>query len=194
MRILSLLAHPAAHSFSRDLVGVLVGVAGEKGHECDFLDLYRENFNPVLSNDDFEEFNRGMTPIDIREQQDRLADADILALFHPIWWFGMPAVLKGWIDRVFSYGFAYGHDSKGIKPLLSGKKLILVNTAGGSEKEGYAQTGIGDAIRTLNDEGIFRFVGFDILLRKFFFEVPAASDEKRREMAEEFRAELWKTL
>ncbi len=194
MRILSVLAHPSQKSFCRDLVGVLIEVAGEKGHECDFLDLYREGFNPVLSEEDFEAFNRGMTPIDIREHQDRVSDADVVAFFHPVWWFGMPAVMKGWIDRVFSYGFAYGHDSRGVKPLLSGKKAVVVNTAGGEERRSYGETGFQDAMIKLNDQGIYRFVGFEIILRRFFFEVPTASDERRREMAESLRGELWKIL
>jgi NAD(P)H dehydrogenase (quinone) len=194
MRILSVLAHPGQHSFCRDLVGTLLEVAGEKGHECDLLDLYREQFDPVLSGEDFEAFNRGMTPIDIKEHQDRLTDADIVAFFHPVWWFGMPAVMKGWIDRVFSYGFAYGHDSHGVRPLLTGKKAILVNTTGGAQKQSYEETGIRDAMIKVIDNGIFRFAGFDIIVRRFFFEVPAASDEKKREMRDSLREELWKIL
>ena len=194
MRILSVLANPRQQSFCRDLAGTLIGVAGEKGHECDFLDLYREGFDPILSEEDFESFNRGMTPIDIREHQDRLADADVVAFFHPVWWFGMPAVMKGWIDRVFSYGFAYGHDSRGVRPLLAGKKAIVVNTTGGAKRESYDETGFQEAMTKLFDIGICRFVGFEIILRRFFYEVPAASDDQKRDMLESFREELWKIL
>ena len=194
MRILTVLANPNKHCFSRVLVEKLFEVAGDKGHECDLLDLYREDFNPILSEEDFEAFNRGRTPDDIKAQQDRIAQADVVAFFHPVWWFGMPAVMKGWIDRVFSYGFAYGHDSRGVKPLLTGKKAILVNTAGGAKKQSYDETGFQDAMVKLLDLGIYQFVGFEIILRRFFFEVPTASDERKREMADSLRDELWKIL
>ncbi len=121
-------------------------------------------------------------------------EADIVALFHPVWWFGMPAILKGWVDRVFSYGFAYGHDSRGVKPLLLGKKAILVNTTGGTEKESYGAAGFRDAMEKVIDRGVYEFVGFEIILRRFFFETPAAPDERKREMAATLREELRKVL
>ncbi len=194
MQILSVVANPDPRSFTRVLAGTLSDVAGEKGHECETLDLYAEGFNPVLSAKDFEAFNRGRTPEDIKRQQDRIKKADIVALFHPVWWFGMPAVLKGWVDRVFSYGFAYGHDSRGVKPLLLGKKAILVNTTGGAEQQSYGETGFGDAMLKVMDQGIYEFVGFEIILRRFFYEVPSASDGRKREMADSLREGLWKIL
>ncbi len=194
MRILSVLAHPSPRCFNRVLARQLAEVAGEKGHDCDAIDLYAEAFNPVLSEEDFDAFNRGKTPPDIRRQQERIRAADIVAFFHPVWWFGMPAILKGWVDRVFSYGFAYGHDSRGVKPLLRGKKAILVNTAGGAERQSYGETGFQEAMTKVIDQGIYEFAGFEIILRRIFFEVQAAPDERKREMAETLRGELRKIL
>ncbi len=194
MRILSVIAHPSPRCFNRLLARQLAEVAEEKGHACETLDLYAEGFNPVLSDEDVESFNRGKTPPDIKRQQERIRAAEVVAFFHPVWWFGMPAVLKGWVDRVFSYGFAYGHDSRGVKPLLRGKKAMLVNTTGGAEKQSYAETGFQSAMTKVVDQGIYEFVGFEIILRRFFFEVPTASDEKKREMAEALRGELRKVL
>jgi NAD(P)H dehydrogenase (quinone) len=194
MRILAVFAHPSAKCFNRSVLDTLLDVAKAKAHETSVLDLYAEKFDPVLSEKDFEMFNRGKTPPDIQAMQQQVADANVVAFIHPLWWFGMPAILKGWIDRVFSYGFAYGHDSHGVKPLLAGKKAIVINTAGGSEGESYTTTGFRDAIIKLNDQGIYRFVGFDILLRTIFFEIPAASDEQRRELLSQLRDDLVRAL
>ena len=194
MNILAVFAHPSQRCFNRVLLDTLQDVAKAKGHVCEVRDLYAVKFNPLLSERDFEEFNRGRIPEDIKKEQEHVGAADVVVFMHPLWWFGMPAVLKGWVDRVFSYGFAYGHDSRGVKPLLAGKKAILINTAGGQESESYDENGFKDAIVKLNDLGIYQFVGFDIILRRMFFEVPSASDEKRREMVEQWRSDLWKVL
>ncbi|MCD7895246.1 MAG: NAD(P)H-dependent oxidoreductase [Planctomycetaceae bacterium] len=194
MRILAVYAHPSPASFNRSVLDALRDEANKKGHDCAVLDLYRMKWNPVLSDNDFEDFNRGRTPRDVEKMQSKVKDADVVAFIHPLWWFGMPAILKGWIDRVFSYGFAYGHDSRGVKPLLAGKKAIIVNTAGGDEKSSYDDTGYKDAITRLNDDGIYRFVGFDIILRRMFFSIPAKSDSERRELIAALRDDFQKAL
>lgn len=194
MRILAVFAHPSPKCFNRSALETLVDVANEKAHETDILDLYAEKFNPVLTEKDLESFNRGTIPPDIEAMQKRITAANVVAFIHPLWWFGMPAILKGWLDRVFSYGFAYGHDSRGTKPLLAGKKAVIINTAGGTEKEGYEDTGFRDALVNLSDNGMCRFVGFDILLRKMFFEIPAAPDEQRRILLAQLRDDLAKVL
>ena len=190
MKILAVYAHPSPKSFNHALLDVILDTASAKGHTCSKRDLYAEKFNPVLTDDDAETANRGGVPDDVKSMQDSVRAADVVAFIHPIWWFGVPAILKGWIDRVFTYGFAYGHDSRGVKPLLAGKKAIIINTAGGAEEESYNATGFKDAILKLNDQGIYEFVGFEIILRRFFFEVPAASDADRREMLDALRSDM----
>ncbi len=192
MHILAVYAHPSSKSFNRALLDAVVDEAGAKGHTCAVRDLYAENFQPVLTETDFEAFNRGKTPDDIKDMQGAVARADIVVFIHPIWWSGSPAILKGWVDRVFSYGFAYGHDSRGVKPLLAGKKAIIVNTAGGTEAGGFDENGFKDAIIRLNDQAIYKFVGLDVILHRMFFQVPAASDEERRDMLERIRSDLKK--
>ncbi len=194
MHILAVFAHPCHKCFNRSVLDTLTDVARAKNHDLAVLDLYAEKFDPVLREGDFEAFNRGVTPADIKAMQDKVAAAQVVAFIHPLWWFAMPAILKGWIDRVFSYGFAYGHDSRGVKPLLAGKKAIVVNTAGGAEGESYGATGFKDAIVKLSDHGIYEFVGFDVILRRMFFEIPAASDERRRELLASLREDFGKVL
>lgn len=194
MHILAVYAHPSRKSFNRALLDVLLDVAGTKGHKCEVLDLYADGFQPSLTEEDFAAFDRGNVPEDVQRMQDAVNRSDIVVFIHPIWWFGLPAIMKGWIDRVFSYGFAYSHDSRGVKPLLTGKKAIIVNTAGGAETTGYDDTGYKSAMIKLTDVGIYNFVGLDVILRRMFFQVPIASDEERRDMLGRFRMDLQKML
>lgn len=194
MHILAVYAHPSVKSFNRAILDVVLEEAGAKGHECAVRDLYAENFRPVLTEADMETVSRGKIPADIKDMQAAVARAEVVFFIHPIWWFGCPAILKGWVDRVFSYGFAYGHDSRGVRPLLAGKKAAIINTAGGEEAAGYDETGFKEAVIKLTDQAIYKFVGFDVILRRMFFGVPAASDEERRNMLEQLRADLRKIL
>ncbi len=194
MHILSVYAHPDPNSFNNALTTVIGEEIEHKGHSHVFRDLYKEGFNPVLTARDFEDFNHGSIPEDIKTEQELVTQADILIFIHPIWWFGIPAILKGWIDKVFSYGFAYSHDSRGVRPLLTGKKAIIVNTTGGDEKYGYAENGARDAILLLTDKGIYNFTGLDVLLHRFFNQVPIATQEDRLEMLNVMRSDLRKIL
>lgn len=194
MHLLAVYAHPSSKSFNRAILDTVVDEASAKGHSCDIRDLYAESFNPVLTEADFEQFNRGRTPDDIKAMQDAVKAADVVAFIHPLWWFGPPAILKGWVDRVCSYGFAYAHDSKGVKPLLAGKKAVIINTAGAAEGPSYDDTGYRDAIIKLNDLAIYQFVGLDIVLHRMFFEVPSVSDEERREMLDIVRSDMRRIL
>lgn len=194
MHILVVYAHPSPKSFNHAILETVLDEARLKGYTSAVRDLYAEKFNPVLSDADIESFNRGKIPSDIKAMQEAVREAKVVIFIHPIWWFGIPAILKGWIDRVFSYGFAYGHDSRGVKPLLTGRNAIVINTAGGAEGPSYDETGFKDAFIKLTDQGIYDFVGLEILLRRMFFEVPSASDEKRREMLETLRKDLRRVL
>lgn len=194
MHILTIYAHPDPKSFNSALASAVCEEAKKKGHSHVLRDLYAIGFNPVLGSRDFEDFNHGDTPEDIRREQREVARADVIFFIHPIWWFGMPAILKGWIDRVFSYGFAYGHDSKGVRALLAGKKAVVINTTGGDKKTGYGDTGYQDAFINLVDRGIYSFTGLDVILHRFFYQVPILSQESRLEMLETLRGDLRKIL
>jgi NAD(P)H dehydrogenase (quinone) len=189
LHILAIFAHPSPDSFNAAILAAIVDEISLRGHDHAVHDLYKMKFNPALSQKDFEQFNRGKTPVDIKKAQDAIQQADILFFVHPVWWFGMPAILKGWIERVFSYGFAYGHDSKGVRGLLAGKKAAIVNTTGGTEKN-FLDTGYGEAFRFLTHECIYRFVGLDIVLQRTFYQVPSSTREERDEMLAVLRADL----
>lgn len=194
MRILVVYAHPNPESFNGAILKTVVGEIDKRGHECEIHDLYRQRFQPVLTGDDFDEFNRARIPPDIAHERQAVKAADVVFFIHPVWWFGMPAILKGWVERVFTYGFAYSHDSKGVKPLLAGKKAIVVNTTGAPEKGEYLDDGFGEAYFKVTDKAIYNFVGMDVAIHRMFYQIPSKTREERHEMLETLRLDLGKIL
>ncbi|KKB76341.1 NAD(P)H dehydrogenase [Devosia limi DSM 17137] len=132
MQALLVLAHPLRDSLCAHLAGVTATALQQRGASVDVLDLYAEGFDPLLSAS--ERTNHYGTPAptpDIIAQQARLAAADVLVLVFPTWWFAVPAILKGWFDRVWAPGFAYDHGTP-ITPRLTRLKSCLVVTTLGS--------------------------------------------------------------
>jgi len=107
MKVLIVYAHPNHQSFNHAIVESFIKGLSAAGHIYKLVDLYAINFNPCLSGDDFIKLMENKIPDDIRIQQEKVSWADGIVLIHPVWWTGPPAILKGWIDRVFSLGFAY---------------------------------------------------------------------------------------
>ncbi|MCC8181246.1 MAG: NAD(P)H-dependent oxidoreductase [Planctomycetes bacterium] len=194
MNILIVYAHPSKHSFNKAILDCVVDECARKGHSCAVHDLYAQHFQPVLTEQDYDSFNRNEIPADIKAEQEAVRNADVLFFIHPIWWFGLPAIFKGWIDRVFCYGFAYAHDSRGVRPLLNGKKAIIINTTGSPEQAGYSDTGFRDAMEKLIEKGIYSFVGLDIIWRRMFFQVPTAGDAARRQMIDSLHSDIRRLL
>ncbi len=132
MRILEVLCNPRQASFNRALAFRSRSCLAEAGHEVLFHDLYEEDFDPIL---DSAELTRGysLDPL-VQRHCAELEAADGLLIFHPLWWGGPPAMLKGWMDRVLRQGVAYDLDGgdfseKDWAPLLGGKKALVLVTS-----------------------------------------------------------------
>ncbi len=186
MKVMILYAHPNSQSFNHAVLGVVLEELDAQGMEATVRDLYELEFDPVLRGGDLAAVRAGEPMDDVRREQECLAAADLLVVIHPIWWYGMPAMLKGYVDRVLSYGFAYGSGPEGIVGLLKGKKIVVLNTTGGSE-EAYRQSGFGKALQEIMGQGIYGFCGLEMLLHHFFFAVPSVTPERRNAMLEELR-------
>jgi len=132
MRALVVLAHPLSDSLCAHLTRQAVDALKARGADVDVLDLYAEDFQPALTAAERRLHYATPEPNpDIVALQRRLAAAEMLVLVFPTWWFSMPAVLKGWFDRVWAPKFAFEHGTP-IKPLLTGLKSCLVVTTLGS--------------------------------------------------------------
>lgn len=167
MKHLIIYSHPNPNSLNSHLKNLLVEHLEQANHQVVVRDLYQLNFNPVLSLEDMAGQRLGTVAEDVKQEQGFVTWADYITFIHPIWWTGLPAIMKGYIDRVFSYGFAYRYD-KGIqKGLLTGKQTIIINTHGKSNAE-YEAIGMDKALLLTSDKGIYTYSGLDVKQHFFF--------------------------
>lgn len=189
MKVLLVFAHPDLRSLSGALREVAIGELEAHGHEVRVSDLYANRWKSEVDRADFPFLEPGarLTPIaasregfgtdtlteDVTAEQKKLLWADALILQFPLWWFAMPAILKGWVDRVFAYGFAYGvgeHSDRRWgerygQGTFRGKRAMLIVTAGGWETH-YAARGVNGSIDDLLfpiNHGILYYPGYDVL-------------------------------
>lgn len=182
MRVLVVLAHPERRSFNGVLADAAVEALQQSGHEVRLSDLYGMRFEAIADADDFlskpedpdyfrldreqtaAHTNGGLAE-DIVAEQAKIAWADLVVLQYPMWWFGPPAILKGWADRVFTRCFAYLPGRKYDTGMLAGKTAMVSVTTGTSE-DTYAPDGIDGAILDVLwpvHNGLLRYCGFDVL-------------------------------
>ena len=182
MKALIVLAHPEVQSFNAALCDAAAKALRAIGVEVEISDLYRQGFSATASRADF------LRPIhperlsyaheqrhasasrayatEIVTEQDKVARSNLVVFQFPMWWYGPPAILKGWCDRVLSNGFAYGDDQQFENGLLRGRSAMLSVTTGGSEVELWHDapvTGsVEDVLRPLTG-GVIRFTGMRLL-------------------------------
>ncbi|CAN7319206.1 NAD(P)H-dependent oxidoreductase [Rhizobium sp. LjRoot98] len=167
MRILLVLAHPLIDSFAASVATTAKAALEKSGHSVDLLDLYREGFDPRLT----EQERRGYfdMPYDTSAVDAivaRLRAADGLILVFPQWWFNFPAILKGFFDRVFAPGVAFDHDQAGgrIIPRLTNIKQFWALTTTGSPWW-VVKLYMGNPVRRLLKRGIAAFCAKDVQFR-----------------------------
>lgn len=178
LKHLIIFCHPRPASLSGAYKDEIVRLTEKAGHGCIVRDLYNNGFRPALSAEDLEAFQGSEIPEDIRLEQDYVQGADLITMIYPIWWAGMPAMMKGYIDRVFSRNFAYEVTGLGeIRPLLTGKKVIILNNFG-SPYEEYEKSGMLDAVRKTCDRGIFQFCGMEVAEHHFFGRMDTSGQEE----------------
>ncbi|WP_052732214.1 NAD(P)H-dependent oxidoreductase [Hymenobacter terrenus] len=178
MNVLLLYAHPDPASFTAALKNTCLATLRAAGHHVEVRDLYELGFDPVFESEEFAQARTGQVGTAVRVEQELIAAADVLLVIKPLWWTGLPAILKGYIDRVFTNGFAYAYSPTGLEPLLRGKKAILL-TPHGVPAAVYGPTGMFAALRLTQDEGIFTFCGLEVR-QHLFFDLAAARTEAAR--------------
>lgn len=176
MKHLIIYAHPNENSLNHCLLETVTESLQAEGHDTVVRDLNALNFNPVLSLEDIRGQRMGKVSDDVKTEQDLISWAEHITFIYPIWWTGMPAIMKGYIDRVFSYGFAYRYDQGIQKGLLKGKQVVIINTHGKSHEE-YERIGMDKALSLTSDKGIFSYCGFEIRQHFFFDKADKATAE-----------------
>lgn len=135
MKVLVVYCHPREESFSAALRDAVLAGLAKAGHEAELLDLYAEGFAPALSAEERERYHTEGGNLDgIGQHVARLRAAEALVLVYPTWWYGMPAMLKGWFDRVWVPGVAFRLGPGAIEPLLTSIRRLAVVTTYGSPR------------------------------------------------------------
>lgn len=126
-------AHPRHGSYSDALCRTVLGALERAGHEATLLDLYAESYQPVMGRDEWRAY-RAHTPVPDEVVTRHLAALDgveQLVVVYPTWWFGMPAMLKGWLERTMLPGVAFAFDERGrVRPALGLRSIVGVTTYG----------------------------------------------------------------
>lgn len=209
LRALIVHAHPEPASFNAALRDTAVRTLRARGAEVAVSDLYAQRFEAVAGRDDFlalhnpERFayvheqrrataSRGYGA-DILTEQDRLAASDLVIFQFPLWWYAVPAILKGWADRVLTHGFAYTDERQFDHGLLRGKRAMLSVTTGGTAAEleaDSAHTGTVEQFLKPFAGGVLAFVGMTVLPPFIVHAVGSLSPQARMEAIDAYRAHL----
>lgn len=180
MHVLFILAHPEAKSFNGSLVDLGRKHFLAEGHSVAVIDLYATGFDPVekagnytdrVAEDVFSPlaeqrhaFKTGSLAPEIREHLEQLERADIVIFQFPIWWHSVPAMLKGWMDRVFVSGGTYSSKMRYDQGYYRGKKALCSFTTG-APPEAFVAGGRGGEISQILWSAQFSlyYMGFDVL-------------------------------
>jgi len=185
-KILLVCAHPEPTSLTRRLFDVSSETLAQQGHELLFSDLYGMRWKAVFDAEDFPDranserlsfidesahaYSGGSQTADVMREQEKIVAADVLIFHFPLWWFSVPAILKGWFERVWARGFAYGYRDAGNlyrygDGALKGKRALLAVSVGGAEQD-YSPRGINGPLDELLfpiTHGTLFFPGMDVL-------------------------------
>ena len=196
--ILIVVAHPAPGSFNHALADAMSQGLRDAGHQVTVSDLAAEGFRADIGRHDMRDManpdrfhiqaeqahaarHNGFAP-DIAREQARVAEADNLILQFPLWWGGPPAQLKGWIERVLSYGFAYVDGRRFDTGLFRGRRALLSVTTGGTPErfsKGGAYGPIGPLLMPTRKLAL-EYMGFDVAEPVVSYGVPRTDDAARQ--------------
>jgi NAD(P)H dehydrogenase (quinone) len=199
-KILIVHAHPESKSFCSSLKNETLSYFESNGAEVKVSDLYSMEFNPVGGRNDFKDlqnpeffkyqmeqvnaFQHNLFETSLKAEMDKLEWCDTLIFTFPLWWFGLPAILKGWVDRVFAMGLTYGA-GKGVydNGTYKNKTTFLTLTTGGPELA-YGPTGKNGEMENILypiQHGMLFFVGMTVLPPFVVYSPARLTDAERSE-------------
>lgn len=205
MKVFIVYAHQEPKSFNGALKDLAIDYFQKKGHEVLISDLYKMEFNPIASPSDFKnisnphyfKYSQEQTHAstncslanDITEEHKKLMACDLLIIQFPLWWYGFPAILKGWMDRVITKGNLYDDDKIYDRGLFQKKRAFFSLTTGGTPNPTVNHHDIETIINYLN-HGILYFLGFEVLKSFITFSPARMTHENRFEKLQEYKSHL----
>lgn len=216
MNVLIVFAHPEPKSLNGSINKFIVEYLETSGHQVKVSDLYAMNWKASIDSNDnvaayqnevfqpthdsLEAFKNHTQSEDIVAEQEKIIWADIVIFQFPLWWFSMPAILKGWVDRVYAAGFAYavGEHSENHwgnrygEGTLAGKRAMLVVTMGGWESH-FSARGVNGPIDDILfpiQHGILFYPGFDVLPPYLIHKTNSIDEERFSQIQAELATRL----
>jgi NAD(P)H dehydrogenase (quinone) len=153
MKIYILYAHPAQKSFSREVLRAFTKGLKDTGHSYEINDLYQSGFQSDM--DEIQYYREvgldpeAPVPEDVKIEQDKIQRADALVFIYPVWWSDCPSKLKGWFDRVLTYGYAYFYDEQELRYTKIDIQKALVICPAGHTVEHLEEIGIAESMRKI---------------------------------------------
>ncbi|KAM6976912.1 NAD(P)H dehydrogenase [quinone] 1 [Aplochiton taeniatus] len=208
-KVLIVYAHQSAGSFNAAVKDVAVSVLTAQGCSVAVSDLYTMKFTAAATAQDIKgevqnpkhfryaeetmlAWQEGKLSADIIEEQRKITEADVIIFQFPMYWFSVPAIMKGWIDRVLTQGFSFTSEKRYSQGIFKDKKALLSFTTG-SQESMFSANGInGDMNVTLwpLQNGILHYCGFQVLAPQIFWAPSHVACEARAAMLESWRARL----
>jgi NAD(P)H dehydrogenase (quinone) len=179
VKVLVVFDHPRRQSYCGAVLDSFLAGLAEAGHEAEVADLYREGFDPRMPEADEPDWNDPDKRYSDRvlAEQSRIARNEALAFVFPVWWWSFPAMLKGWIDRVWNNGWAYGARK------LGHRRALLIGTASGSAAD-YRRRGYDQAMTTQLLVGIMNYCGIAEAEMRLFYDVTDKAESREAHLAE----------
>ncbi|QLB19677.1 NAD(P)H-dependent oxidoreductase [Mannheimia granulomatis] len=165
MNHLIIYAHPNPNSFNHAILNKTV--ESSSSSKVIVRDLYQLDFSPTLSWHELKQSLSRQYSLDIAREHQYWREADLITLIYPLWWMGFPAILKGYLDRVLSYDFAYRNGETESIGLLTGKKMQQFVTLGNSNEK-YERKGFLSAFEHTLGKGLFEFCGIQEVKMHYF--------------------------
>lgn len=154
MKTLIVVAHPRQNSLTALAARRFADTLRENGHEIEYADLVAEKFDPVLREEDEPDWDNAdkAYSAEVQEEMRRIERNEATVMIFPVWWWGMPAMLKGWIDRVWNNGWAYGARK------FPQRRVWIIGIAGG-DRDLFQKRGYDKAMDVVLNVGILDYCG-----------------------------------
>jgi len=178
MHVLTVIDQPNPNSFTHAAVKRFNDGVVEAGHTFEVVDLHAEGFDPRWTIADNAQFEDKPMPDDVLREQARIEKCDALCMAFPLYWYGMPATMKGWLDRVWSWGWAYDQVEMLDTSLQRSRTGVLLMPAG-ANPENWKPYGFQEAMETIWETGTLGYMGITDK-RIHFLNGSDGSDERRK--------------
>jgi NAD(P)H dehydrogenase (quinone) len=184
MNVFVLIGHQHQGSFCHAITAAAVEELQAAGHEVVYHDLYAEKFDPILPHEEIPKD----APLDpaVERHCREIAAADGYIIVHPNWWAMPPAILKGWLDRVFRQGVVYRFGPEGVITLLDGKRAVVFTTSNTPRDDELRL--YGDPLENLWKTCVFGMCGVKNFFRRNFESIVMSTPEERGRWLDEVRS------